>query len=104
VRESGTFTLRWTMRTERPGKGKVFWSDYTERTFKPERRVEFDIISDGRPHTYEVSFTAADSLFGVRLDFGNGAAPVVVEKFELLTPSNQALQQWLFAKESSNLP
>jgi arylsulfatase A-like enzyme len=104
VRESGTFTLRWTMRTERPGKGKVFWCDYADRTFKPDRRVEFDVISDGRPHTYEVSFTSADSLFGVRLDFGNGTLPVVVEKIELLAPAKQALQQWLFAKEAPRLP
>jgi hypothetical protein len=51
-----------------------------------------------------VSFTSADSLFGVRLDFGNGTLPVVVEKIELRTPANQALQQWIFAKEASNLP
>jgi len=38
------------------------------------------------------------------LDFGNGAAPVVVERIELLTPANQALQQWLFAKEAPELP
>ena len=47
-----------------PGKGKVFWSTLAEQGFSAERRVEFAIQPDVKPHTYEVNLASCPKYQG----------------------------------------
>ncbi len=47
-----------------PGKGEVFWSTLAEQGFSAERRVEFALQPDGKPHTYEVNLASCPKYQG----------------------------------------
>ena len=55
--------IRAAYRTK-PGKGEVFWSTLAEPGFSAERRVEFAIQPDGKPHTYELNLASCPKYQG----------------------------------------
>lgn len=77
--------IRATYRTG-PGKAEVFWSVLGKKGFAAERRVEFAIQPDGKPHTYEVDLSSSPqyqgTITGLRfdpIDSGRDGDEVMVE-------------------------
>lgn len=93
-RESGSFELVWSMETSRKGSCRLFWSDMTTRPYRPERCKTVDVIAGN--HEYRVAFNIEETLYGLRLDLGQGCEPVEIESMQLLDGSGNIMQEWNF--------
>lgn len=96
-RETGSFKLVWTMKTNRKGICRVFWSGMETRPYRPERCKSVDIISENGSHEYRVEFDSDEELYGLRLDLGTGSDSVEIESMKLLDGNENVKQAWDFA-------
>lgn len=95
-RVKGALTLRWEMRTQRNGEGRMFWSDRKDWTFKPERSCVFEIKEAGEWTEKKVAFQTSDELIGLRIDCGPGQQPVEFREMELLDEGGTTIRKWEF--------
>jgi hypothetical protein len=95
-KETGRFRLLWEMRIQRKGHGRMYWSDYSERMFRPERKIDFDLQPDGEWHQYEVEFETDSSLYGLRIDPGFGRTPADIKWIRLMRADGSEAFEWNF--------
>lgn len=95
-KEAGRFRLLWEMRMQRNGHGRMYWSDYSERMFRPERKIEFDLQPDGAWHPYEAEFETDGPLYGLRIDPGFGRTPAEFRRIRLIRADGSEAAEWNF--------
>lgn len=95
-RQSGVMTLRFSLKTDRKGPLRMFWSDRNNWQFSADRSSTQDLSTNDRFQTLEKYFETSDELIGIRLDVNGGTQPVWFKSIELLSEDGKILKQWSF--------
>lgn len=81
---SGTTLVRLRMRTTTTGGGQFFTAETAFPEYDESRSTRFPLATDGKFNDYLVPIETTSSLLRLRLDPGNDAGAVEIERLELV--------------------
>ena len=93
---SNAMRLKFRMKSKIKGLGFFFYSDAKMTGFSSEKRMAFDVKSDGQWHEYSVDFLPEGQLKGLRLDPGNTKGRAEIEWICLERKYGEVLKKWSF--------
>jgi len=94
--ESGEMVIRMRMRSSSEGGGQFFWATKSAQAFSKANRLDFQPVHDGEWHEYEVAFTAANALTGIRIDPCATPGLVELDWVRLHKADDTVLREWDF--------
>ena len=89
----GPFVVRIRLKSSASGPGMVYFTVKPRGGFNKDQSVPFPLQHDGNFQTYEVKLPC-NTLRGLRLDPGNAAGEISIERIELLDAAGRPLKRW----------
>jgi hypothetical protein len=85
------------MASDAKGKGQIFWREKNVApAFFRDRSKPFDVHHDGQNHDYTVTFTAKNSVTGIRIDPSTSQGEIRISSIRLNDVDGKLLHQWRF--------
>lgn len=92
-----TMTIHFSLSSKSSGKGQVFWQERgVNPPFSREKSKSFDVIHDGKPHSYAIKFTPANAVQAIRIDPSAGPGTVHISKIKLTDGDGRVIHEWRF--------
>ena len=88
--KGGPFTLKFSMTSNEPGKGSIFYNKPSRDTLIP-----FPLEHDGRSHEYEVEIPV-DTLKGLRINPTKSKGTIEVDEIRILDNTGKTVRSWEF--------
>jgi len=91
---SHRMVLRFRMRSTLSGAGSVYWRDNNAPAFARKQKIDFEPVTDGKFHSYEVSFYCQGRLRGLRIDPGTSPGEAEFSDVRLVRRYGEILKRW----------
>jgi arylsulfatase A-like enzyme len=95
-RAAGPYTFEFALASTGKGAGQVFWMAARRQGFRRERSMTFEIVHDGKEHTYAVKVPVKGTLHALRLDPGAGAGEMKFAWMRLKDGAGKVVKEWRF--------
>jgi arylsulfatase A-like enzyme len=93
AKAKGPFTLRFKMKSNATGEGRVYYTDAVKPGFNKEQSVALTMQHDGEWHDYKVELPA-EKLTGLRLDPASGKGEIRIGSLELRDAAGKLVKAW----------
>jgi hypothetical protein len=94
---AGKYKLLITISSNSSTEGEVFWEEKNSRPrFAENRKVDFEVTCDGKPHRYEIEFETKQALVSVRIDPSTEPGTISISELELQNENGETVKQWDF--------
>lgn len=93
--EPGSLILQVRMKSDSSGNGQVYWKN-AGSPFAAQRSVPFEVIHDGREHSYAIAISHTAPIHSIRLDPSRGKGKIELLELRLIGEDQKVIHHWTF--------
>lgn len=93
AKAKGPFTLRFKMKSNAAGEGRVYYTDAAKAGFNKEQSIVLPVQHDGEWHDYKAELPS-EKLTGLRIDPASGKGEIRIGSLELRDAAGKLVKAW----------